>query len=86
VINNLFLQQALLTRPLGIGSKGRFLNITISEKKNGFLLIEIFEKLFVHKTLATWINSGWPFFYLSGSVKSVRNSGHHKLVKRPLAV
>ena len=32
-------------RPLGIVLRGRFLFVTTSEKKIGFLLIEIFRKL-----------------------------------------
>jgi hypothetical protein len=39
-----FLQQAMLKRHLGIGNRGRFLFVTTSEKKTGFLLIETFSK------------------------------------------
>ena len=46
-INLCFLKQALLMRPLGIGSRGRFLFVTTSKKKTGFLLIETFRKDFI---------------------------------------
>jgi len=38
-----------------------FLQITTYEKKNGFLLIEVFSKLFNTQIQATWIISRWPF-------------------------
>jgi hypothetical protein len=41
-----FLQQALLTRPLGIVLRGRFSYVTTSKKKSAFLLIETFRKPF----------------------------------------
>jgi hypothetical protein len=36
----------MLKRHLGIGNRGRFLFVTTAEKKNGFLLIEVFSKHF----------------------------------------
>lgn len=44
-------------RPLGIGSRGRFLFVTIYETRNGLLLIEVFSKLLTHKIMATRICS-----------------------------
>jgi hypothetical protein len=50
------LLQALLMRPLGIGSRGRFLFVTTAETKTGVLLIEQFRTLINQKMMATWFD------------------------------
>jgi len=66
-------EQALLTRPLGIVLRGRFLFVTTGERKTGGLLIEVFRKRintqnYGHQGLDPW----WPFSFSQLIVSSER--------------
>ncbi len=58
-------------RPLGIVLRGRFFFVTTLEKKNGFLLIETFRKLFNPQNYGHLDQLRVAIYYLSGNVKRV---------------